>query len=355
MVNKLLFTLLVLSLTMFTNTYAQKSETVQELVIEFLDTVEHKAYMTSMIDWDSARPAFIEETKHITEIKELLPHFQKFLKQLKDYHSGMFYGEGDDEKDENALLRAYATLTLEELGYPPLNFKHELINDKYAYINIPGVTLERRKYIETIGQQMQELDEKNPKAWIFDITENEGGTLVPMLWPVYHLIDHEDEYYSFVDNKGEAEMGDREMWDLTDAEEDDIKMFELSRLNDESLIPTGPVHRDIPIVVLTSNKTGSSAEFFAAAFKGQRNATLIGQKTVGLTSGNEAYFMGNNYVLNLTTVVLQDRSGKVYKIAEGIDPDISVEIEGNLSAEDYEKPEVKQKFLDAAIKFLDEL
>lgn len=355
MYNKFLVTLLLFTaFAAINSTYAQKSETPQELVVKFLDIVEEKAYMSPTVNWDSVRPAFIGETKHITEPKELRILFQKFLRQLKDYHSGVFYAESQTDEDTNEHLIFYATATYEEQGAPPLNFQHEFINEKYGYINIPPVVLEQKRYIETIGNQLKELDRKNPKAWIFDLTENEGGSRVPMLWPMYYLID-QDEVYSDVDSKGKEEKVKKMMWDTTGEDEDGLMFFELAGLGDEKLIPKEMVNTNIPIIILTSEKTASSGEFFVAAFKGQRNVTVIGQKTSGLTSGNEAINLSKNYLLNLTTSVIKDRTGKVYKIGEGIDPDISVEIERGLSAEDYMKPEVKQKFLDAAIKFLDKL
>lgn len=357
MKNRFLSTLLLfLCLTAINSTYAQKSETPQELVIEFLDIVERDAYTTTRIDWDSVRPAFIEETKHITDIRELEPYFDKVLKQLKDYHSDIFYSEGEDDgdEDENVTLKLYATTTYKEAGFPDPNFNHELIDGKYGYINFPMAVLERRRYIETIGEQLHELDEKNPKAWIFDVTENQGGVTPPMLWQMYYLID-QDEIYSFVDNKGEEEVETKKQWEPDTTSEIDMQIFEWARLNDESLIPKELDNTDIPIVILTSAQTASAAEFFVGAFKGQKNVTVIGQKTTGLTSGNVAYDLGKNYVVNLTTAVMKDRAGKVYKIAEGIDPDIYFEIEKGLTLEDHEKREVKQKYIDEAVKFLDTL
>jgi len=354
MTNRILTFFLITTISSFNFIYAQ-NERPQDLVVKFLDIVEEKAYMSPTIKWDSVRPIFIEETKNVKESSELQPYFKKFLKQLKDYHSGVFYTENqtDEEEDNNELLKLYATTTYEENGLTPPNFLHQLIDKKYAYINIPPVTIELKNYIKTIGIQLDELDKKNPKAWIFDLTENEGGNIMPMLWQMYYLIDGNIAYMD-IESNGKENNTNKAMWDTTGEDKDGLMFFELSGLNDEKLQPKKTVNTNIPIVILTSEKTASSGEFFAATFKGQKNVTLIGQKTNGLTSGNEALVLNKNYVINLTTGVLKDKTGKIYKIGEGIEPDIHFEIEKNLTLKDYEKQEIKQKYLDAAKKYLEQ-
>src|SRR5690606_10315127 len=178
----------------------------------------------------------------------------------------------------------------------------------------------------------------------------EGGNIMPMLWQMYYLIDGNIAYMD-IESNGKENNTNKAMWDTTGEHKDGLMFFELSGLNDEKLQPKKTVNTNIPIVIVTSEKTASSGEFFAATFKGQKNVTLIGQKTNGLTSGNEALVLNKNYVINLTTGVLKDKTGKIYKIGEGIEPDIHFEIEKNLTLKDYEKQEIKQKYLDAAKKY----
>lgn len=160
-----------------------------------------------------------------------------------------------------------------------------------------------------MGRKLEELDAKDPKAWIFDLTENDGGSITPMLWQMYNLID-QDSIYSFVNSKGYEEKQSRKMWD-TEGDKSAQRMLDLFKLDPAELEPTKLKNTYIPIIVLTSKKTASSGEFFVAAFKGQKNVTVIGQPTNGLTSGNSEYPLGKNYLLNLTTDVLKDREDKI--------------------------------------------
>lgn len=322
-----------------------------ELVLKFLEVIETNAYARRTINLDSARIALLNDTKNVSEIGELKPYFKTFLKKLKDQHSSISYIEADEEdEDELDFLEKYAHITYEEAGYPPLRFKSDLLEGRFAYINIPAVALEYRKYIETIGSQLQQLDAMNPEAWIFDVTENDGGSIIPMLWQMSTLID-KDSVYSFVDRHGKEEKQTKMMW-KTNGDKFEERLFELFKLNDESLRPVKLVHTNVPIILLTSRKTASSGEFFVAAFKGQKNVTVVGQQTNGLTSGNTEYPLGKSYLLNLTTDVLKDRNDKRYGIGEGIVPDILFTFDADLQQRKITDETVKAKYLDAALRFL---
>lgn len=323
---------------------------LENLRIKFLDIVQKNAYQKSNIDWPVARASFLEETAAAKSEADLEPHFAGFLKALNDSHSSISYMV--DDEDELDVLERYASITYEQAGYPPLRLAADLIDGGYAYLNIPGVVLEQRKYVEMMGRQLLELDARSPKAWIFDLTENDGGSIVPMLWHMYNLID-QDSVYSFVDGNGVQERQGKKMWD---AAGDSIsqRLLDLFKLSPVELEPVKLKHTDIPIIILTSRKTASSGEFFVAAFKGQKNVTIIGRRTNGLTSGNEAYPIGKDYLLNLTTAVLQDREGKVYKIGEGIQPDITLELGEENKKRKMDDPAVKSVYLKAATDHLAE-
>ncbi len=350
MTKRALIFLLIAFANSFSLIYGQ-NENPKDLVIKFLDIVEANAYMSPTINWDSVRPAFIEETRNVKESGELQPFFKKFLRSLKDGHSQIIYSPtGEQEESELDVMEKYAQYTYEQVGWPPLNFKHYMLEDKYAYINIPAVTLEQRRYIDTIGQQLLELDSKHPKAWIIDLTENDGGSIYPMLWQFASLIDNM-ETYSDVDNQGN-ETKQRKIFDVI--EEEDKRYFELMNFDYNKVKPVELKNINIPIIVLTSSTTGSAGEFVAASFKGQRNVKLIGQTTAGATSGNSDYLLNKNYMLILTTSVIKDRTGKIYKIGEGIEPDIYLELGESLQSKDETDPEVKQKYFEAAISYLKE-
>ncbi|WP_104384174.1 S41 family peptidase [Sphingobacterium sp. HMA12] len=317
----LLFLLILTSFVV--PSYAQVSS-VNQLANAFLDTVERHAYRGSLIKWDSIRPVFIEQTRTISDINALEPHFKKILSQLKDGHSGLFFEKVDQNKEaEQELFVRMAGMTDQEAGFPPKVFSHFMTKDHYAYIRIPAVVYEQRRYVDTIGAQLKILDAQQPKGWIIDLTENDGGSIFPMIWHFADLIDV-DSTYSVVDRAGVESKQNVRMNNLNDEDQKWAKLFGLEY---EQVPPIVIKNKNIPIVLLVSRFTSSSGEFFAAHFKGQKNATVMGQKTGGYTSANEQFAVGNNYMINLATSVIKDRTGKLYGIGEGIKPDIPLAID----------------------------
>lgn len=357
MKKKLLFAVTTFILLNF-NAQAQNKD-VQNIVLRFLDSVQTNSYMSLNVKWDSVRPDFIEQTKNINDINDLKPHFTSFIKILKDGHSSVLFLNKQEENTEEskfAFYKAIGTITDAEEGLPPKNFQYRILQNKYAYINIPSVLLENRKYVDTIGIQLKELDAKNPKAWIIDLTENNGGNIMSMIWHFPTLIDVNHGYSYFSLTKDEK-VSTR----FIETSPDDIKVAQLINLEYEKVLPISIKNNNVPIVILTSQITASSGELFAAYFKGQKNVKLVGQKTNGLTSNNSPIDIGGNITVNLTTSVLKDRNGKIYKIGEGIDPDIQLNIdyakqEGKTDLTYQELSQAikknKQKYLDEAIKIL---
>lgn len=325
--------------------YAQKNESSNDLVVKFLNTVEENAYMSPSINWDSIRPAVINKTKNITDPHNLKPYFEAVIKLLNDGHSSIIYNQNQQQgkSDELAFYKTLAMVTDADEGLPPKKFEHYLLYDKYAYIYIPSVILELRKYVDTIGYQITELDKKNPQAWIIDLTGNEGGNKMVMIWQFASLITSKKSY-SLVDNKGKAVKEPTRFNTYKSKQEESIA--KILNLEYNKVLPIEIKNKNIPIIILISNKTSSAGEFFAAYFKGQSNVKLIGNTTNGQTTNNKPFEIGDNYTINLSTRVLKDRTGRVYKVGEGIQPDIFVELPAN-------ENEVKQKYLDAAVKYLE--
>lgn len=323
MQKKTLLFLLILT-GFFVRSYAQVSS-VSQLANAFLDTVQRHAYNGSLIKWDSVRPLFIEQTKTISDINGLAPHFMKILRQLKDGHSVLYFEKADrNQEAEQELFKKMAGMTDAEAGFPPKVFRHFMTKEHYAYIRVPEVLYEQRKYVDTIGVQLKELDVQRPKAWIIDLTDNNGGSIFPMIWHFASLIDVETTY-ALVDRDGvESEKVKTRQKDLNGH---DLQMAKLFNLEYDQAPPVDIKSKNVPIVLLVSEFTSSSGEFFITHFKGQKNVTIMGQMTSGQTSANDQFAVGNNYMINLTTAVLKDRTEKIYEIGEGIKPDIPLAID----------------------------
>lgn len=352
---------LVLTFAIFNiNCFAQK-QSIKNVVQSFLDTVKYNAFMSLNLNWDSISTSLLHETKEIDSISHLAPHFNKVLKELKDGHSRLYPKSAiSSQPDESSMFEIFAKMTDKEAGLPPKRFIHKMIDNKYAYINIPSVTLESRAYVDTIGKQLLELDKYTPKAWIIDVTENDGGMAFAMNWHFPTLIDS-DQTYSMVDNKGHETKVDK-IIDLNNSSEEEKKFAELFKLIPDSVPYVSLKNTKVPIIILTSKITGSAGEFVTVHFKGQKNVLVLGQVTAGATSANRPFEITNEYLVNLTTDVIKDRTGKIYKIGEGIIPDVKFDINLNSVAQKEKLShkeelnlmiELKDLYIENAIKAIE--
>ena len=346
----------VLFSLLLSNSYSQSQE-VSKLVDRFIDTIQVHSFMRQKIDFDSLRKDTKLAVKDIIETDSLLNPFRKIVAELRDSHSRVALSE--DKEDELALIKLFATTTYEQAGMPPQNFQHKMINGKYAYINIPGVMLEHKKTIDTLQKQVQFLDSQNPKAWIIDLTENDGGYFLPMVIPFHSLIDTNQTFSYFngeVDKDGNEILKDKFQIPSDGLYTDTSIMAK--QLGLDSVMSLTIKNNKVPIIVLVSYITASSGEITTAHFLGQNNVNVVGTKTNGLTSSNELIYIDKGYSINLMTSVLHDRRGKTYKINEGITPDILVDLnipKGNVNYNDIKKITLEKKdvFLNKAIEILE--
>ncbi len=352
--SKRLLIILILKITYGVQTCIAQNASNQEMMSKFIDIVEKNAYKSSLVNWDSIRVKSQNQVSNTIDMGDLRSIFEQILSQLKDSHSSIFYTEEASEGSENEVLKQYATVTYEEAGHPFPDISGKMIEGKYAYLKVPGVLLEHKKYVQYIGEQIETLDKQNPKAWIFDVADNDGGTIWPMLWHMYDFID-QDNIHSYVDRYGIEKKITRSMWDKANLDDQDMEFFELTGLSDESLTPINVANKKAPIFILADRKTASSGELFVAAFKGQKNVTVIGQTTNGLTSVNETFPLNNHYLINLTTSVIKDRNGKIYKIGEGIKPDVDLQFFANPEIKEADQSTTEENRAKMTVAYINQL
>lgn len=297
------------------NLFGQKSE-VQDIVVKFLDSVQIRAYNSYKINWKIERPELIERTKNIDSLKNLNPIFNDFLKKLEDNHSGVLYMANN----EIGMFEKLAVLTNKQAGYPEPKFNAKIINGKYAYIVIPPVMLEQRKYVDSLQHHISELDKKNPEGWILDLSSNTGGGYKPMITPLNGFVNAK-KTFSFVNKEGKIISDQKINKNRTYIE--NHKMFNLMKM--DTLVSNKIVNFRKPIIIWVSGHTASSAEFTVAHLYGQKNVKVVGTRTAGMTTGNTEIELSPNFMLALTTGLLKDRNNRIYQPGEFIGPDVKIE------------------------------
>lgn len=197
------------------------------------------------------------------------------------------------------------------------DIKAEMLDEGIAYLTVPWVSTTDSAICTMIADSIQhliaDLDRQNPGGWIIDLRKNTGGNCWPMLAGIGPLLGNgtcgyfvsAKEKIPIIYNNGTAFQG---------------RYRRCSTGKPGYTLKT----TQKPIIVLTGNRTVSSGEIVALAFKGKEQVAFYGEPTAGYTTANATYTLSDNSMLVLSVCQEADRNGK---ICEGrIMPDETVTI-----------------------------
>lgn len=184
------------------------------------------------------------------------------------------------------------------------DIKAELLDDGIAYLTVPWVSTTDAVICTMIADSIQQLiaglDQKNPRGWIIDLRKNTGGNCWPMLAGIGPLLgDGTCGYFvsarekiPIIYNNGAAFQG---KYIRCSTGKPGYKLKDTKQ----------------PIIVLTGNRTVSSGEIVALAFKGKEQVAFYGEPTAGYTTANATYTLSDNSMLVLSVCQEADRNGKI--------------------------------------------
>ncbi|MCY7355905.1 MAG: S41 family peptidase, partial [Rudanella sp.] len=146
-------------------------------------------------------------------------------------------------------------------------------------------------------------DDKNLKGWVVDLRRNLGGNMYPMIAGLGPII-------------GEGVCGN--FYDIDNQVKATYSYQKGASLLNQSVMVEVPkpyrlINETVKVAVLIGGSTASSGEATTLAFVGRSNTRLFGAASCGLSTGNYRYdlpFYG--YKLNLFTLKMGDRTGKIY-------------------------------------------
>jgi len=323
------FLFLFLSIPAFTHAQAP-SDSVKTYVLKALDIMKQHSINKHKVDWEALYAKMLEEAKEAQTIRESYPVINKALRALKDGHSRLY---------EPEVIRAYkemgvAGATGEKIPVPT----GTLVDGKYALITVPGFSAitneDQLAFVDSIQHVIRKLDAQNPKGWIIDLRQNQGGNLEPTIAGLMPILGEgktigradADNQIRYAHYKNGMIIG------LTDSAEHFIK-------DPYTLKKQGQ-----PVAVLVSGKTGSSGEMTAICFVGRKHTKIIGTPTSGLTNSNSPRELSDGAWLNLTDSNAADRNGKIY--GSKLTPDVELKMTSNASANSY-------LYLSTAIRHLE--
>lgn len=159
-----------------------------------------------------------------------------------------------------------------------------------------------KTYAETLQAIIENLDHNNsPRGWIVDLSQNNGGTMWPMLCGLGPLLGSRNLGF-FV-----SKDGSKSRWIYRDGgiyQDDKL----VTRVDQEYRLR----QPDPKIAVITSEETASSGEAVVVAFRGSPNTKSFGQPTYGVSTANNPFHLSDGAVINLTVSVFADRTDRRY-------------------------------------------
>ena len=168
-----------------------------------------------------------------------------------------------------------------------------MLDDEIGYLFLPAFTQDAP---QKVGAALQDLLKHHPKALIWDLRDNRGGSIAAAQQIMSDFI--KDGLLFTVELKGPTQ-----------------KPF---------IAQGNEFVTDLPVVVLVNDQTASMAEAAAAAIQERRRGTLIGVQTHGKSEMQTTLSLGDGSLLHFSIGKLLSPTGQWYQ-GRGITPDVVVD------------------------------
>ncbi|MCS3530406.1 S41 family peptidase [Chryseobacterium sp. JUb7] len=300
---------------------AQKAKTSQDSINVFYNQLFFnlkKAYLLrKSVDWKSVESDTKENLKKYNSFKNSLDEIKVLFGKIDATHCTVFKGNKRYSLAANIPLGDQFSEQWKRKNSTKPGFEVKVIDGKYGYILMPKIAYidqtpeNTHKIAQPLYDQITELKAKNKlEGWIVDLRFNTGGNSEPMLLALYDF------------------LGNNVVWGSLDVNKKPTDKMKLSNgtyiYNSKKLSyinPKGELLDNAKVSVITGLMTASSGEITALAFRGRPNTLLIGETTLGYTTGNMQVKLPFDFDMALTSSYNSDRNGIYY---ERIVPDISV-------------------------------
>ncbi len=179
---------------------------------------------------------------------------------------------------------------------------YHVINEKYGYICFTEFNEATVKQFE---DAVSYLTERNVEGFIFDVRDNGGG----MVDSVCQILDKLVGKCDLI--TVEYKNGDKKVLHTSDSKE-----------------------TNLPMTVLTNNKTASAAELFSATIRDMKKGKLIGNTTYGKGVMQRTYTLSDGSLARFTVAEFLPAGGKSFNKV-GIKPDFEVDFSDEQSKSKY--------------------
>jgi carboxyl-terminal processing protease len=287
--------------------YAQSDE-VKFFIDTTISIMKNNAVNANTVDWDMLRNNALVKAKDVNNPYQLGPTMRYLYKSINDFHGAFFYKDSTFQWHLNEPAISDSIMNEWKKGVQSIRM---VLDKDIGYLRIPSMPIVTQDDFYTKAQKLNDslcsLLDKNIKGIILDLRLDGGGAMHPMILGVEQLLTK-----GYI---GSFRVKKKEDWFIRD------NGFFVDTTLYSKISPKCNVNaQNIPVVMLISPHTGSAAECFIIAFKGQSNTVLLGSKTAGYVTVNTGIPINDTAFINLAVGYSADRNGKIYK--EAIEPDI---------------------------------
>jgi len=247
------------------------------------------------------------------------------LVDLGDHHSFLMQENFSDDTNNSSTDNTKPFSITHQNGIGIVTIKG------YMAKNFDPKSLLSEELVNSFHIEFAKVQKNVSKGWIIDLSNNPGGSMIPMLAMISPFIKNQ--------NLGGLSSYPRHQQPQKEIFAFNGKDFIFKGLTESEFVtysyvkqyPIGTVN--LPVMVIIGADTYSSGEIVALALERQPNVTLIGQPSGGLATGNAAMNLPNDFGTYLLTTS-HDLDKNDNPLLSGI---VSPKIELDLSKDSIEE------------------
>lgn len=281
-----------------------------ELIDSCIQKMKSHSIHATSVDWPSVTTQAHSLAADVSNPAGLGAAIRYLFKSVDDNHGAFFYKDSVFRWTKRQTIFSDSIRNEWNKGVKVVTL---MLPGKIGYLRVPSMPIAQDEEFNTKAQELNDslcvLLAANPKGIILDLRLNGGGAMHPMILGLKNLLG---------DGKvGAFHTKSKEEWTISN------NQFKVGAQIISTVTPRCTMEaKQLPVVLVVGNGTGSSGEFLIMAFQGRKNCILLGTETAGFVSVNNGFPIGTIAFVNLAVGYGSDRNGKIYK--SPFKPDISV-------------------------------
>lgn len=257
--------------------FPPSAERYGKIAIEIMDS---DGYYATNSTWEEQKEKAMSEIESVSSVEETYQIIEESLKVAGGKHS--FLMLENDFQEQKGKDEMPVSERLEDIAIIKLP----------AIIDAQNNGKEYAERILTFLHANQDI-----KGVVIDLQNNTGGDMGPMVTSVSPLLP-DGEILFFKDGQNKYPVT--------------LKNGQVTGGGTEVVTTIEPFKLDVPVALLTDEKTASSAEALLMSFIDLDRVQTFGQSTAGYASANASYPLFDGTTMLLTTAFNQTPKGQIF-------------------------------------------